>query len=151
MQRLYKPDSNSVFHSPLEYKNKAEKWESMKHFLSDIFLGEYRESRVIESLSERSLSYEELYRRGEEVSSQLKREFGVCEGSIVHIVSENGFDWLTILLASYLNNCVLSATHPKSPWPECERNIETTCSTVLIMSRKCYDRYITMHSFVDSS
>ena len=143
MKPLYCSDQDSVFHSPLgEYNYASEKWESMKHFLSDIFLGEYRESRVIESLSERSLSYEELYRRGEEVSSQLRRQFGVCEGSIVHIVSENGFDWLTILLASYLNNSILSATHPKSPWPECERNIETTCSTVLIVSEKCYKRYI---------
>ncbi|XP_075254900.1 uncharacterized protein LOC142346271 [Convolutriloba macropyga] len=132
---------NGLFYSPLgPYDPTQEKWSTMREYLEDVLTKLHPESKLIEATTEREITYQQLYLAGEKVAAALT-ESGVERRSILHVVGGNCFDWLTILVASYLCDCIISATHPNSPWPECSRNIQTTCSTVLIMTPPCFAKF----------
>ena len=142
MAPLHVADSNGVFKSPLgDYDFSLEKWTKIEEFLKDIFVKDYPSSTLTEAKTDRKITYNKLYEVGESVADQLKLH-GVRSRSILHLVGENCLDWLAVLLGCFLNDCIISATHPNSPWPEFSRNITTTCATVLVMTRKSFEKSV---------
>ena len=139
-KQLYIPNEDGVFESPLgSYDQTAEKWSTMVDFLEDVFTKMHPNSKITEAKTGRVISYSHLFASGQNIAKQL-RESGVADRTILHMVGENCLDWLAVLIGSHLSDCIIAATHPNSPWLEVDRNIRTTCSTVLVMTRKCYEK-----------
>ncbi len=140
MVRLYIPDQDGTCKSPLgAYDSSLEIWKDTGHFFEDIFVNKYPDSFLIEAKTDCRITYKRLYQVGHNVAEQL-RASGVTSRSVIHLVGENCFDWLAVLLGSRFSDCVISATHPNSPWPECSRNLTTTCATVLVMTKSCFEK-----------
>ena len=141
-KNLHVCDSNGIFYSPLgDYDLSLEKWDTMAQFIEHVFTKKFPQSSLIEAITDREITYKQLFETSQQIAKQLK-SYGIDKRTILHMVGENCFDWLVVLIASYICDCVISATHHNSPWPECSRNITTTCATVLIMTQKSYERYV---------
>ena len=140
MEPILKPDSEGVFTSPLGSLDLKEiEWKTMKDFLTHVFLEKYPNNRIVEPQTEREITFKKLFKTAEKLAKGLS-EKGIGPKTIVHIVGENRIKWLLVYVASHLNSYVVSASHPISPWPEIQRNIQTTCSSVLILSESCHQK-----------
>ena len=140
MPPLYECDKNGVFHSPLgEFDSSLVRWTSTRDFFKHIFVDKFPASTLTEVKSDCRISYKELFEEGQSVTDQLSRD-GVRPRSVIHLMGETSLQWLAVFLGSHLSDCIISGTHPKAPWPELNRNITTTCATILVMSRSCYSR-----------
>ena len=118
----------------------------MKDFLTHIFTEKHPKKEITEPQTERTITYEHLFRSAEKLAEKLLKE-GIEPRTVVHIVGENRIKWLVILLAAHINQYVASSSHPVSPWPEIQRNIETTCATVLILTETCHQKLVFLVKF----
>ena len=142
MKPILQPDSEGVFTSPLGSLNLKEiEWKTMKDFLTHVFLEKYPNNRIVEPQTEREITFQKLFNTAEKLANDLS-EKGIGPKTIVHIVGENRIKWLLVLLAAHINRYVVSSSHPVSPWPEIERNIQTTsellnfCSQTFSVAQK---------------
>ena len=119
------------------------------YFCSHLFaVGQRVKSQLIDAGLERSdqknETRESKANEKNETNKMNAMNGGVCtrEKTVILMVGENSLEWLAVFIACHLmrGEVVFSATHPSSPWPEISRSITTTCATVLVLTRNCYQK-----------